>query len=37
MFHYSDSDLTDSGQEGLEAQEKVAYSITSGRKRKHKR
>lgn len=32
MLHYSDSDLTDSGQEGLEAQEKMAYSRTSERK-----
>jgi hypothetical protein len=31
MLHYSDSDLTDSGQEGTEAQEKVTYSRT-GRK-----
>jgi hypothetical protein len=27
-------DLMDSGQEGIEAQEKVTYSETSGRKRK---
>jgi len=34
MLHYSYSDLTDSGQEGTEAQENVTYSRTSGRKRK---
>jgi hypothetical protein len=33
MLHYSYSDL-DSGQEGIEAQEKVTYSRTSGRKRR---
>jgi hypothetical protein len=34
MLHYSDSDLSDSGHEGIEAQGKVTYSRTSGRKRK---
>jgi len=34
MVHYTDSDLTDSGREGTEAQEKVTCSRTSGRKRK---
>ena len=33
-MHYSDSDLMESGHKGIEAQGKVTYSRTPGRKRK---